>query len=130
MYVKPEPPRATIAEATRTEVDVPRDEDLPVVARLVVEIRSDGTRTVARGALEDRALGEQVALEVRAGTPVELAASLVKLLLKAPALANMAMQTGRKRQVDALPAGERPGLVARVRGAAARGLRKRLGLED
>jgi len=27
------------------------DDELPVVARLVIEIRSDGTRTVARGGL-------------------------------------------------------------------------------
>jgi len=34
------------------------DDDLPVVARLVVEIRSDGRRTVARGGIEDRGEGQ------------------------------------------------------------------------
>ena len=45
------------------------DEDPPVVARLVVEIRSDGTRTVARGAIEDRTVGQTTAVQIEAGTP-------------------------------------------------------------
>ena len=61
-----------------------KDEDLPVVARMVVEIRSDGTRTVARGALEDAIQGEKVALEASGGSPAELAATLLKSVVKLP----------------------------------------------
>jgi hypothetical protein len=53
-----------------------RPEDLPVVARMVVEIRSDGVRTMARGALEDVSTGEKVAIETPAMTPFELSANL------------------------------------------------------
>lgn len=68
------------------------EDELPVVARLVIEIRSDGARTVARGALEERTLGQQVALEARAGTPEELTLQLVKALLSTPLLAGGAMR--------------------------------------
>ena len=58
-----------------------RDEEMPVVARMVVEVRSDGTRTLARGALEDLVTGQQVAIETPALTPLELATHLSKSLL-------------------------------------------------
>jgi hypothetical protein len=75
-------------EALSTEADLP-----PVVARMVVEIRSDGTRTIARGALEDLQSGERISLEANATTPLALARELTKTLLKTPALAsNMAKQ--------------------------------------
>jgi hypothetical protein len=64
-----------------------RPDEPPVVARLMVEIRSDGSRTIARGALEDITLGEKVALEARGTSPAALAASLVKSLFSAPLLA-------------------------------------------
>ena len=57
-----------------SQVPAPGDE-LPVVARLVVEIRSDGRRTVARGAMEDVASGQTVAVEARADSPLQLAAA-------------------------------------------------------
>ena len=59
----------------------------PVVARMVVEIRSDGTKTVARGALEDLQTGEKVALRADAATPVALAKELTKTILNVPTLA-------------------------------------------
>jgi hypothetical protein len=59
----------------------------PVVARLMVEIRSDGSRTIARGALEDNMSGEKVAVEARGTTPAALAASLVRSMFSAPLLA-------------------------------------------
>lgn len=62
------------------------------MARLVIEIRSDGTRTVARGALEERTTGQQVALEARAGTPEELTLQLMKALLGTPLLAGAAVR--------------------------------------
>jgi hypothetical protein len=77
-----------------------KDEDLPVVARLVVEIRSDGTRTIARGAAEDVNLGEKVAIEVRGGSPLQLALSMMRSLTSLPALAKTfrAMLPKRRRE--------------------------------
>lgn len=60
----------------------------PIVARMVVEIRSDGTKTIARGALEDLQAGERVALQADAATPAALAKELSRALLSAPALAS------------------------------------------
>jgi hypothetical protein len=59
----------------------------PVVARLVIEIRSDGTRTVARGMAEDVAQGERIQVEAEGRTPLQLALSLLKSLKDVPALA-------------------------------------------
>lgn len=59
----------------------------PVVARLIVEIRSDGSRTIARGALEETATGQRVAVEARGTTPMQLALTLARSMFKAPALA-------------------------------------------
>ena len=59
----------------------------PVVARLVVEIRSDGTRTIARGAIEDAQLGERVAIEARGDSPIQLAIALARALTQLPRLA-------------------------------------------
>lgn len=88
------PPEEKVFSASRTAIakDEPSaleaEGDLPpVVARMVVEIRSDGTRTIARGALEDLQNGERVALQANSTTPVALARELTKTLLSAPALA-------------------------------------------
>jgi hypothetical protein len=59
---------------------------LPVVARLVVEIRSDGRHTIARGMAED-ASGERVQVEAEGSTPLQLALALVKALGQVPSLA-------------------------------------------
>ena len=61
-----------------------QEPELPVVARLVVEIRSDGSRTVARGAMEDASTGMKAAVEAKGRTPLELALGLAKSLLAAP----------------------------------------------
>lgn len=63
------------------------DADLPVVARLIVEIRSDGRRTVARGGLEDVTTGQRVAIDARGDSPVALALALARSILKMPTLA-------------------------------------------
>jgi hypothetical protein len=88
----------------------------PVVARLVVEIRSDGTRTVARGAMEDRISGESVAVEARADSPVELASALAKMLLRTPSIASRVL-TGPRRAA--------PGR-GRKRRALARAIKRRI----
>ena len=62
------------------------DDDLPVVARLVVEIRSDGRRTVARGAIEDVASGVKTAVVARGSSPARLAIDLARAVARLPAL--------------------------------------------
>jgi hypothetical protein len=59
------------------------DEDLPVVSRLMIEIRSDGSRTVVRGRMEDHSGDEPqaVQMEARAATPVELVKTLTRALV-------------------------------------------------
>ncbi len=64
--------------------------DPPVVARLVIEIRSDGTRTVARGAMEDVPTGQRALVEARGTTPMSLAAALARSMLASPTLARQA----------------------------------------
>lgn len=73
-----------------TTAPVPEGEEPPVVARLMVEIRSDGSRTIARGAVEDIASGERVAVEARGTTPGQLAASLARTVFATPMLAKVA----------------------------------------
>ena len=68
----------------------PEPEEPPVVARMIIEIRSDGTRTVARGAMEDARTGERVPVQAEGSTPMALAASLAKTLFSAPMLAKQA----------------------------------------
>jgi hypothetical protein len=58
----------------------------PVVARLVVEIRSDGSRTIARGAVEDATTGQQTRLEARGESPMQLALALARALARLPRL--------------------------------------------
>jgi hypothetical protein len=71
------------------KVDAPLEAraEPPVVARLVVEIRSDGTHTIARGMAEDVAQGERVQIEAQGSSPLELALSLIKALREVPSLA-------------------------------------------
>ena len=61
-------------------------EEPPIVARLVVEIRSDGTRTIARGAVDDAQRGERVAIEARGDSPIQLAIALARALTQLPRL--------------------------------------------
>lgn len=58
----------------------------PVVARLVVEIRSDGSRTIARGAVEDIASGLRTMVEARGDSPLQLAIALGRALTQLPRL--------------------------------------------
>jgi hypothetical protein len=58
----------------------------PVVARLIVEIRSDGSRTVARGAIEDVVSGQRTAVEARGDSPLQLALALARTLTQLPRL--------------------------------------------
>jgi len=70
-----------------TKDDLERADDPPVVARLMIEIRSDGSRTIARGAIEDVILGERATIEAKGTSPAALALSLAKSIFQMPALA-------------------------------------------
>lgn len=63
------------------------EEELPVVARLAVELRSDGRRIIATGALEDLALGQRVALKIKGASLLDFSAALVRALLGVPTFA-------------------------------------------
>jgi hypothetical protein len=75
-------------------------EEPPVVARLVVEIRSDGTRTIARGALEDATHGQRTAIEARGDSPVQLAIALARALTRLPRIATRSAVRGLLRRKD------------------------------
>jgi hypothetical protein len=75
-------------------------EEPPVVARMIVEIRSDGSRTIARGAIEDTATGQRTQLEARGDSPIQLAIALARSLTQLPKLgARQALRglLGRKK---------------------------------
>ena len=81
-----------MAERSKTDLvarppsDLENVDEPPVVARLVVEIRSDGTRTIARGAVDDAQRGERVAIEARGDSPIQLAIALARALTQLPRL--------------------------------------------
>ena len=77
------PPKPELVECPPQEIR----EEPPVVARLVVEIRSDGSRTIARGAMEDAQRGERTAIEARGDSPLQLAIALARTLTQLPRLA-------------------------------------------
>ncbi len=58
----------------------------PVITRLVVEIRSDGSRTIARGAVEDVASGQRTTVEAHGDSPLQLAMALARALTQLPRL--------------------------------------------
>jgi hypothetical protein len=73
--------------AARPEGPLSATAEPPVVARLVIEIRSDGSRTIARGVAEDLERGERVSLEASGATPLALAFSLLGQLNQIPSIA-------------------------------------------
>lgn len=110
------------------------EQELPVVARLVIEIRSDGSRTVARGALEQALApgeaAERVAVEARGGSPAALALDLLRAVMSAPFQSSLSRWTGREGQVAAgrvVDGADQPGLLGRVRRELGGRLRRRLG---
>jgi hypothetical protein len=76
--------KAELVERSAAELE--REIEPPVVARLVVEIRSDGSRTIARGAVEDTATGQRTTLEARGDSPIQLALALARTLTQLPIL--------------------------------------------
>ena len=76
------PPKPELVERPPEELST----EPPVVARLVVEIRSDGARTIARGAIEDVHAGERVAIEAAGTSPIQLAFALARSIVQLPRL--------------------------------------------
>lgn len=86
----------------------PGTDEPPVVARLIVEIRSDGSRTIARGAVEDAIEGVRVGLKAEGATPMELAATLARSMLELPVVRTADQVLGGfRRRVRALLPGRK-----------------------
>jgi hypothetical protein len=81
----PSPPRSELVDELEP----------PVVARLVLEIRSDGLRTIARGAMEDVRTGQRALVDAAGTTPLALAAALARSMFAAPGVAHRAGQAVR-----------------------------------
>ena len=81
---KPEDDREKSDLVARPPDELRQQTEPPVIARLVVEIRSDGSRTIARGALEDAQQGDRVAIEARGDSPIQLAIALARALTRLP----------------------------------------------
>jgi hypothetical protein len=79
---KPEDDREKSDLVARPPDELRQQTEPPVIARLVVEIRSDGSRTIARGALEDAQQGDRV--EARGDSPIQLAIALARALTRLP----------------------------------------------
>lgn len=56
----------------------------PVVAQLMIEIRSDGSHTIARGALHDLQNNESAQVHAEGQTPAQLITSLLGSLMSLP----------------------------------------------
>jgi hypothetical protein len=102
----------------------------PVVARLMVEIRSDGSRTIARGAIDDVHTGQSVGIEARGETPLGMAFSLARTITRGPAFARTAAQAMRQsveaqRSEVRVAAPRRASLATRVARRARRILQRR-----
>ena len=82
--------RDALQKRYSTQVGAPNDEP-PVVAQLMVEIRSDGSRTIARGALNDLRTGESAQVHAEGKTPGDLMISLAGSLLALPATFSQAI---------------------------------------
>ena len=85
------------AVATTSNQAIAPEEELPIVARLVVEVRSDGKRTLARGAMEDAATGMKAAIEAQGSSPLELALALAKSMLQVPVFTGQAIRNRLRR---------------------------------
>jgi hypothetical protein len=75
-------PKPELVEAPAGELQP----EPPVVARMIVEIRSDGSRTIARGAIEDVQTGQRTTIEARGDSPIQLAIALARSLTQLPRL--------------------------------------------
>lgn len=83
---KPESDPTLASLVAKPPDEVVTTDEPPVVARLVVEIRSDGTRTIARGAIEDTVNGQRTAVEAHGHSPLQLALALARSITQLPRL--------------------------------------------
>src|SRR5262245_26884801 len=77
----------------------------PVVAQLMIEIRSDGSHTIARGALHDLRSQESAHVHAEGQSPAQLIASLLGSLLSLPAGTFQKLRTNPEQELakDAPP---------------------------
>jgi hypothetical protein len=68
----------------RSGGELAADDEPPVVAQLMIEIRSDGSRTIARGALNDLRTNESARIHAEGRTPADLMLSLASSLIALP----------------------------------------------
>jgi len=121
--VPSEPKDDSAADDDRARALQQRDEELPVVARLIVEVRSDGTRTIARGGLEDATTGQRVTIDARGDTPAALAIALARSIFP---LADTALPLLRRGTRAGSRIFRMPRLAARMsRGLLGRGRREK-----
>ena len=101
---EPNPGEPNPGEPNPGEAALPveRPDELPVVARMVVEVRSDGSKTVARGAIEDLQTGQQVAIQTDAMDTNELSTALAQSLLATSGLAKEALKALLPSPLDPL----------------------------
>lgn len=87
----------------RAKSDAPAEAtEPPVVAQLMVEIRSDGSHTIARGALNDLRTGESAQVRAEGRTPAELVVSLCSSLLTLPSTVMKHVRAVHDAEPDAL----------------------------
>jgi hypothetical protein len=75
----------------------------PVVAQLMIEIRADGSRTIARGALSDLRTGESATVRAEGRTPSELMLALASSLLTLPSGMLKNLRRGSPPAPEAIP---------------------------
>jgi len=94
-------------DANRAGTEVDKPSEPPVVAQLMIEIRSDGSHTIARGALHDLRSQESAHVHAEGQSPAQLIASLLGSLLSLPSGTFEKLRPDReleaKKRADALP---------------------------
>lgn len=78
------PPQSTAIDGSGVRAEVDKKQEPPVVAQLMIEIRSDGSHTIARGALHDLRSQESAHVHAEGQTPAQLITSLLGSLLSLP----------------------------------------------
>lgn len=104
--------RNALQKRSTTDIGPTADEP-PVVAQLMIEIRSDGSRTIARGALNDLLNGESAKVHAEGRTPSDLILSLAGSLM---ALPGSLFDTSRKRREEQLEKDASPTPAADAKG--------------
>ena len=101
-------PSALDTTGARAEVD--KRPEPPVVAQLMIEIRSDGSHTIARGALHDLRTQESAHVHAEGQTPAQLITSLLSSLLSLPSGALQKLRTPEiksEKAAESLPPSDR-----------------------